>query len=81
MKVQRMNTSLSSSECTTAAGCAFQGGRVLKFGGTSVGTPASIRNVKRIVEAAAGPVIVVVSALGGVTDRLLALSQQAKAGG
>ncbi len=76
-----MNTSLSSSECTTTAGCAFQGGRVLKFGGTSVGTPASIRNVKRIVEAAAGPVIVVVSALGGVTDRLLALSQQAKAGG
>jgi len=54
--------------------------KVLKFGGTSVGTAASLRNVRKIVEAADGPVIVVVSALGGVTDRLIALSRQAAGG-
>lgn len=51
--------------------------KVLKFGGTSVGTPASILNVKRIVEHTEQPVIVVVSALGGVTDQLIALGKQA----
>lgn len=35
--------------------------------------------VKRIVESAEGEVIVVVSALGGITDRLIATSQQAAA--
>ena len=39
--------------------------KVLKFGGTSVGSVKSILNVKRIVEAEQEPVIVVVSALGG----------------
>lgn len=45
--------------------------KVMKFGGTSVGTPESLQSVKNIVEAEKEPVIVVVSALGGVTDRLL----------
>ena len=45
--------------------------KVLKFGGTSVGSVNSISNVKRIVEAIEEPVIVVVSALGGITDQLL----------
>ena len=45
--------------------------KVMKFGGTSVGTPKSLQLVKSIVEAEKEPVIVVVSALGGVTDRLL----------
>lgn len=54
--------------------------KVLKFGGSSVGTVPSIKNVKQIVEASAEPVIVVVSALGGVTDRLIELSQRAAAG-
>lgn len=54
--------------------------KVLKFGGTSVGTPAAIRNVKRIVEATKQPVIVVVSALGGVTDQLILLSRLAVEG-
>lgn len=53
---------------------------VLKFGGTSVGTPESILNVKRIVEQCTEPVIVVVSAFGGVTDLLIALGQQAAVG-
>lgn len=51
--------------------------KVLKFGGTSVGTPSSILNVKKIVEAETSPTIVVVSALGGVTDQLILLSRLA----
>ena len=54
---------------------------MLKFGGTSVGTPDSILRVKAIVEAAPQPIIVVVSALGGVTDALIALSESARQGG
>ncbi len=45
--------------------------KVLKFGGTSVGTVVSLANVKKVVEAQTCPVIVVVSALGGVTDLLI----------
>ncbi len=41
--------------------------KVLKFGGTSVGTVESLRNVKAIVEGLEIPAIVVVSALGGLT--------------
>ena len=48
--------------------------KVLKFGGTSVGTVESILNVKKIVEGIDEPVIVVVSALGGLTDKLLQTS-------
>ena len=53
---------------------------VLKFGGTSVGSIASIKNVKDIVEGRKEPVIVVVSALGGITDRLIATANKAAAG-
>ena len=54
----------------------------MKFGGTSVGSVESILSVKRIVEAEAGrePVIVVVSALGGITDKLIKTSRMAAAG-
>ena len=51
--------------------------RVLKFGGSSVGTIASINQVKQIVESVSGPVVVVVSALGGFTDQLIRISQMA----
>ncbi len=54
--------------------------RVLKFGGTSVGSVASILNVKKIVESASDPVIVVVSALGGITDQLIRTGQLAVSG-
>jgi aspartokinase/homoserine dehydrogenase 1 len=54
--------------------------KVLKFGGTSVGSVKSILSVKSIVEAAEEPVIVVVSALGGITDKLIHTSQLAAAG-
>ena len=51
--------------------------KVLKFGGTSVGSVNSILSVKKIVEAIEEPVIVVVSALGGITYKLLATSTMA----
>ena len=54
--------------------------KVLKFGGTSVGSVESILNVKKIVEGQTEPVIVVVSALGGVTDKLIHTSQLAVSG-
>ncbi len=56
--------------------------KVLKFGGTSVGSVKSILSLKRIVETEARrqPVVVVVSALGGITDRLIATSKLALQG-
>lgn len=54
--------------------------RVMKFGGTSVGTVESLRNVKKIVEGSTGPQVVVVSALGGVTDMLIRGARQALKG-
>ncbi|MCD8167094.1 MAG: bifunctional aspartate kinase/homoserine dehydrogenase I [Bacteroides sp.] len=54
--------------------------KVMKFGGTSVGSVKSILSVKKIVESASRPVIVVVSALGGITDQLISTSRMAAAG-
>ena len=54
--------------------------KVLKFGGTSVGSIESIQNVKKIVESCQEPVIVVVSALGGITDRLIETARKAASG-
>lgn len=54
--------------------------KVMKFGGTSVGSVNSILSVKKIVESAGEPVIVVVSALGGITDQLISTSRMAATG-
>ncbi|WP_071147265.1 bifunctional aspartate kinase/homoserine dehydrogenase I [Bacteroides ihuae] len=54
--------------------------KVMKFGGTSVGSVNSILSVKKIVESAEEPVVVVVSALGGITDKLIHMSKMAAAG-
>lgn len=54
--------------------------KVLKFGGTSVGSVESTLSVKKIVEAEKEPVVVVVSALGGITDKLIKTSKLALAG-
>lgn len=54
--------------------------KVLKFGGTSVGSVESILNVKKIVESRSEPMIVVVSALGGITDRLIETAKMARQG-
>ena len=54
--------------------------KVLKFGGTSVGTAGALQQVKQIVEGRGERFIVVVSALGGVTDQLLAAAAMAERG-
>jgi aspartate kinase len=56
--------------------------RVMKFGGTSVGDADCIRRAAAIVKSAAaeGPVVVVVSAMSGVTNRLIEAAHRAKAG-
>jgi aspartate kinase len=53
---------------------------VMKFGGTSVGTPEAIRRTADIIKSARKhqPVVAVVSALSGVTDKLIALGTAAK---
>lgn len=56
--------------------------KVMKFGGTSVGSVESILCLKRIIENEAKhqPIVVVISALDGITDSLLATSQMARKG-
>ena len=54
--------------------------KVMKFGGSSVGSVSSILSVKKIVESVEEPVIVVVSALGGITDKLIRASKMAAEG-
>jgi len=55
---------------------------VMKFGGTSVGDADCIRRAAAIVKAAAAksPVVVVVSAMSGVTNRLIDAAKKAQAG-
>src|SRR5258708_5017947 len=53
---------------------------VFKFGGTSVGSPAAIEAVAKIVAAEKGERIVVVSATSGTTDALVKAAEQAAAG-
>lgn len=54
--------------------------KVLKFGGTSVGTVNNIIKVKKIIESNDDQVVVVVSALGGITDKLIEVSHLAADG-
>jgi aspartokinase/homoserine dehydrogenase 1 len=56
--------------------------RVMKFGGTSVGDPDCVRRAAAIVQSAAtqGSVVVVVSAMSGVTNRLIQGAHRAEAG-
>jgi bifunctional aspartokinase / homoserine dehydrogenase 1 len=56
--------------------------RVMKFGGTSVGDADCIQRAAAIVLSATaeGAVVVVVSAMSGVTNRLVDAAQRAKAG-
>jgi aspartokinase/homoserine dehydrogenase 1 len=45
--------------------------RVLKFNGASVGSIKNLQQVKKIVENINEPTIIVISAVGGITDKLL----------
>ncbi|MFC2112719.1 bifunctional aspartate kinase/homoserine dehydrogenase I [Bacteroidota bacterium] len=51
--------------------------KVLKFGGSSVGSPDRILGVKKIVEGQTEPSIIVVSAFQGITDQLEKVSRMA----
>ncbi|MCT4587319.1 MAG: bifunctional aspartate kinase/homoserine dehydrogenase I [Carboxylicivirga sp.] len=51
--------------------------KVLKFGGTSMGSAEAILRVKNIIESLNTPAVVVVSAVGGITDKLVMASDQA----
>ena len=54
--------------------------RVLKFGGTSVGSPTGLLQAKSVIESCSDDIIVVVSALGGITDQLIRTSKTAASG-
>jgi aspartokinase/homoserine dehydrogenase 1 len=54
--------------------------KIMKFGGTSVGDAEAARRVRDIVVGAGEDVVVVVSALGGVTDGLLDIARTAHRG-
>lgn len=54
--------------------------KVMKFGGTSVSSAANILNVKKILDSVEGPLVVVISAFKGITDKLLQTSELAAAG-
>ena len=48
--------------------------KVMKFGGTSVGTPARMKDVTKLVVASGEPVFVVLSAMSGTTNALVEIS-------
>src|SRR5665648_996589 len=54
--------------------------KVLKFGGTSVGSAENIQGVKEILMRQDDDVIVVVSAMGGITDKILSAARMAAIG-
>lgn len=55
--------------------------KVIKFGGTSVGSVEGLQHVKAIVaKQSESPVVVVVSAISGMTDLLIHTSHMAAAG-
>lgn len=53
--------------------------KVLKFGGTSVGSVESIRNVKNILASSEGKKVLVLSAMAGVTNKLVEITELIKA--
>ncbi len=66
------------SSCNYAASIGSM--KILKFGGTSVGSAESIRNVKEIIRGQKGRKIVVVSAMSGVTNKLVEIADAQKSG-
>lgn len=48
--------------------------KVMKFGGTSVGTPTRMKDVTKLVTASGEPVFVVLSAMSGTTNSLVEIS-------
>ena len=58
----------------------IQNMKVLKFGGSSVGSPETIKQVIDIVINQDDDIVVVVSAFKGITDLILKISEDAEQG-
>lgn len=54
--------------------------KVLKFGGTSVGTSENIKKIKNIISSIDTQLVVVVSAVSGITDKLISVAKLAEEG-
>lgn len=54
--------------------------KVMKFGGTSISSAQNILNVKKIIENEKGSLVIVISALGGITDKLMETSMLSSMG-
>ena len=54
--------------------------KVLKFGGSSVGSATGLLQAKKVIESNTDDIIVVVSALGGITDKLISTAKTAAKG-
>ncbi len=54
--------------------------KVLKFGGTSVGNKEAIKGVSQIISSNTEPVVMVVSAIGKTTNKLVKIAEFAKEG-
>ena len=54
--------------------------KVLKFGGSSVGSPEIILKVVQIVQSQEEDCVVVVSAFKGITDQIISMSEKASNG-
>jgi aspartokinase/homoserine dehydrogenase 1 len=54
--------------------------KILKFGGTSVGSVENVKRIGEIVLNQNDKIVIVVSALGGVTDQLLSVARNAASG-
>src|SRR5678815_1976238 len=53
---------------------------VMKFGGTSVQDAGCIKRTAEIIASSTSPVVTIVSAMGGVTNRLIAAAHQSATG-
>jgi len=51
--------------------------KILKFGGSSVGSPEILTEVKKIINNEKHPLVAVVSAFGGITDQIIKASELA----
>src|SRR6266487_3143376 len=71
MQEQEVNYFKQSSDSNLNSPLGGSGMNVLKFGGTSVANAENIQKAVNIVKRSNDPQIIVVSALGGITDQLI----------
>ena len=54
--------------------------KVMKFGGTSVGSPERMKSVSKLITSSGEPVVIVLSAMSGTTNSLVEISVQEESG-